>query len=105
MKNTDTVITKDIAGEVLQLFIKYVPNKEFEDKALAMRLQTYKAGIENSKTTQKEKFEIIAKALNRIGIDNIQNEIMSFSKAVSQSWIKQFNALDLIEMFISVKKN
>lgn len=89
--------------EILEAFKKAVPNPEYEDKLIVMKLLTF---LNKKVATIKEikaQDEVIVKALDKISRDQVCNELISLSKDITMNWLSQFNTIDLFEMLHKIK--
>lgn len=89
--------------EILEAFKKAVPNPEYEDKLIVMKLLTFLNKKVDTIKEIKAQDEVIVKALDKISRDQVCNELISLSKDITMNWLSQFNTIDLFEMLHKIK--
>lgn len=89
--------------EILEAFKKAVPNPEYEDKLIVMKLLTFLNKKVDTIKEIKAQDEVIKKALDKISRDQVCNELISLSKDITMNWLSQFNTIDLFEMLHKIK--
>ena len=89
--------------EILEAFKKAVPNPEYEDKLIIMKLLTFLNKKVDTIKEIKAQDEVIKKALDKISRDQVCNELISLSKDITMNWLSQFNTIDLFEMLHKIK--
>ena len=89
--------------EILEAFKKAVPNPEYEDKLIVMKLLTFLNKKVDTIKEIKAQDEVIVKALDKISRDQVCNELISLSKDITMDWLSQFNTIDLFEMLHKIK--
>lgn len=89
--------------EILEAFKKAVPNPEYEDKLIVMKLLTFLNKKVDTIEEIKAQDEVTKKALDKISRDQVCNELISLSKDITMDWLSQFNTIDLFEMLHKIK--
>lgn len=89
--------------EILEAFKKAVPNPEYEDKLIVMKLLTFLNKKVDTIEEIKAQDEVIVKALDKISRNQVCNELISLSKDITMDWLSQFNTIDLFEMLHKIK--
>ncbi len=89
--------------EILEAFKKAVPNPEYEDKLIVMKLLTFLNKKVDTIKEIKAQDEVIKKALDKISRDHVCKELISLSKDINMDWLSQFNTIDLFEMLHKIK--
>ena len=89
--------------EILEAFKKAVPNPEYEDKLIVMKLLTFLNKKVDTIEEIKAQDEVIVKALDKISRNQVCNELISLSKDITMNWLSQFNTIDLFEMLHKIK--
>lgn len=89
--------------EILEAFIKAVPNPSYEDKLIIMKLMTFLNKKVNTLKKIKAQDEVIKKALDKISRDYVCKELISLSKDITMDWLSQFDTTDLFQMMYKIK--